>query len=315
MPRAKLTPADRIQIAQRFRETSATATSLAAEYDVSISTVIRILKEELTDAVYESLVPQKRAGRWHEPSPAPPAPAVPKIRAYKPVSDAAPAPEPPVAPAVQPPINPTDEVTQPDKPQELQQLKVEKVPESPGELTPAVELSPPPVLTEFPATDEASPPLDSPALEEPETAGLPEWDADVQDDWDDEENDEEESPGDTFEPASISQQILPLEASVLPHTCYLVVDRFAELVARPLTEFSRWGELPVTGATARTLPVFDNHRVAKRFSGRGHRVLKVPDANLIYKTSGYLYDKGITHLLINGQVYTVEQPQSANDDL
>lgn len=61
MPRTKLTPADRTQIAQRFRDTPATATSLAAEHEVSISTIIRILKEELTEPVYDSLVPQKRA--------------------------------------------------------------------------------------------------------------------------------------------------------------------------------------------------------------------------------------------------------------
>jgi len=71
MPRTKLTPADRTQIAQRFRDTPATATSLAAEHEVSISTIIRILKEELTEPVYESLVPQKRAGRWQEPTPLP----------------------------------------------------------------------------------------------------------------------------------------------------------------------------------------------------------------------------------------------------
>ncbi len=279
MPRAKLTPADRTQIAQRFRETPATATSLAAEYEVSISTIIRILKEELTETVYESLVPQKRSGRWQEPPTAPVTPATkspPEIRAYKPVTDApAPPPEP---------------LTQGASP----------------------ELMPAPTLIAPPPEEEA------PVLEEVVSAGLPEWDADAQDDWEDDENDEEDSSGAEFEPASISQQILPLAASALPPTCYLVVDRFAELVARPLTEFSHWGELPVTSPAARTLPVFDNHRVAKRFSGRGHRILKVPDANLIYKTSNYLYDKGITHLLINGQVYTVApdtEPEIADADM
>ncbi|WP_448380239.1 transposase [Gloeomargarita sp.] len=273
MPRTKLTPADRAQIAQRFRETTATATSLAAEYEVSISTIIRILKEELTEAVYESLVPQKRAGRWQEPPPPPatPTPSLPspgQILAYRPVATDPPAPPqpPPPTPELIPPTPPT------------------------------------------PATVDPSPAPEPVALEEPEATALPEWAADAQDDWEDEEGDEDEGTGDAFAPESISQDILPLEAADLPHPCYLVVDRFAELVARPLKEFSRWGELPSTSETARTLPVFDNHRVAKRFSGRAYRVLKVPDATLIYKTSGYLYDKGITHLLVNGQVYLVTRP-------
>ncbi|APB35299.1 hypothetical protein GlitD10_2954 [Gloeomargarita lithophora Alchichica-D10] len=281
MPRAKLTPADRNQIAQRFRETPATATSLAAEHAVSISTIIRILKEELTAAGYDALVPQKRAGRWQEQptvatTPAPPSAS--QIRSYRPVTDS---PAPPLVPA-----------------------ESSTLPEPAPVVTPA---APKPAPIGNAQVVQPQEPEASPALEETEPAGLPEWEGDVQDDWDDDENDEEESPGASFEPAPISQQILPLAASALPHTCYLVVDRFAELVARPLTEFSHWGELPVTSDTARTLPVFDNHRVAKRFSGRGHRILKVPDANLIYKTSGYLHDKGITHLLINGQVYTVGQ--------
>ncbi len=271
MPRAKLTPAERTQIAQRFRETAATATSLAAEHEVSISTVIRILKEELTEPVYDALVPQKRAGRWQEPAPPATTPSVvPKIRSYKPVTDAPP------------------------------------VPPEPTELTVSSLPTPPPA----PPAPEPETPIPA-GLDEPDPAGLTEWDADTQDDWDEDESEEEDSPSGSFAPASISQQILPLAVSVLPHTCYLVVDRFAELVARPLSEFSHWGELPTTSDTARTLPVFDNHRVAKRFSGRGHRILKVPDGNLIYKTSSYLCEKGITHLLVNGQVYTVggSQPE------
>jgi hypothetical protein len=291
MPRTKLTPADRTQIAQRFRDTPATATSLAAEHEVSISTIIRILKEELTEPVYESLVPQKRAGRWQEPAPPQPKPqnrnpasVAPKIRSYKPVTDTPNAPIP-LTPEPSELTEPTELVTPPAVPP----------------------LEPPPAETHSPEAFPAPEPPSPAGLEEPDPAGLTEWDADTQDDWDEDENDEEDSPSGSFAPAPISQQILPLAVSALPHTCYLVVDRFAELVARPLTEFSHWGELPTTSDTARTLPVFDNHRVAKRFSGRGHRILKVPDANLIYKTSSYLYDKGITHLLINGQVYTVEK--------
>jgi hypothetical protein len=287
MPRTKLTPADRTQIAQRFRETTATATSLAAEYGVSISTIIRILKEELTEAVYESLVPQKRTGRWHEPPPPPapppsPIPSPAQIRAYRPVATHTPA-EPPAPPPPKPPelIRPTPPTPAPD------------VPDEPAMAPPVVPVSPSP---------------DPDALAEPEVTTLPEWAADAQDVWEDEDSDEEEGTTEQFEPSSINQDILPLEAAVLPHPCYLVVDRFAELVARPLHEFNRWGELPSLSETARTLPVFDNHRVAKRFSGRAYRVLKVPDAGLIYKTSGYLYDKGITHLLVNGQVYTVGRP-------
>jgi len=97
---------------------------------------------------------------------------------------------------------------------------------------------------------------------------------------------------------------MPLEVSRIPNPCYLVVDRAAELVARPLEDFRELGQISPQDAASKTLPVFDNHRVARRFSARNQRIIKVPDANdLFQKTGPYLQAKGITHLLIDGQVY------------
>ncbi|HEY9690247.1 MAG TPA: hypothetical protein V6D46_09670 [Coleofasciculaceae cyanobacterium] len=99
-------------------------------------------------------------------------------------------------------------------------------------------------------------------------------------------------------------EIMPLEVSRIPNPCYLVVDRAAELVARPLEDFRELGQISPQDAASKTLPVFDNHRVARRFSARNQRIIKVPDANdLFQKTGPYLQAKGITHLLIDGQVY------------
>ncbi len=99
-------------------------------------------------------------------------------------------------------------------------------------------------------------------------------------------------------------EIMPLEVSRIPNPCYLVIDRAAELVARPLEDFRELGQISPQDAASKTLPVFDNHRVARRFSARNQRIIKVPDANdLFQKTGPYLQAKGITHLLIDGQVY------------
>ena len=94
-----------------------------------------------------------------------------------------------------------------------------------------------------------------------------------------------------------------LTEAVLPKTCYLVVDKFTELVTRPLIAFGELGQIPVEESQEKTLPVFDNHRVAHRFSARNQRVLKVPDGRMLQKTTVYLQAKGITRLLIDGQVY------------
>lgn len=98
-------------------------------------------------------------------------------------------------------------------------------------------------------------------------------------------------------------KILPLTETALPKTCYLVIDRSSELIAKPLRAFSELGRIPEEEIQEKTLPVFDNHRVASRFSGRNQRVFKVPDGRLLRKAAPHLQAKGITRLLIDGQVY------------
>jgi hypothetical protein len=119
---------------------------------------------------------------------------------------------------------------------------------------------------------------------------------------------EEESAGLTALQLETQGQltIRPLATSTLPRVCYLVVDRAAELIAPSLREFGELGTMSAEVAATRTLPVFDNHRVAKRFSNiRTQRVIKVPDSSLFQKTAKHLQAKGIKHLLVDGQVFSL----------
>ncbi len=100
-------------------------------------------------------------------------------------------------------------------------------------------------------------------------------------------------------------QVLPLSEASLPKICYLVVDRAAELITRPLKAFGELGQIPAAEIREKTLAVFDNHRVARRFATRNQRVFKIPDSSMLQKAAPYLRAKGITRLLIDGQVYSV----------
>ncbi len=131
-------------------------------------------------------------------------------------------------------------------------------------------------------------------------------------DEDDLENDEEEEEEDwdntvttQSSPRQERLEILPFDQASFQRTCYLVVDRLAELITCPLRDFSDLGQIPKEEEQARTLPIFENHRIARRFSRRNQRVIKIPDGSIIPKTQPYLQAKGITRLLINGQVYAL----------
>ncbi|MEM8676051.1 MAG: hypothetical protein AAGF83_19605 [Cyanobacteria bacterium P01_G01_bin.67] len=132
---------------------------------------------------------------------------------------------------------------------------------------------------------------------------------DINDDEDDEEDEDWEEDEILSYPSKRAElndvQILPLSQASLPRTCYLVIDRSAELIVKPLADFGDLGIIPDTEVQQRTLPVFDNHRIAKRFSHRRERVIKVPDGRMLQKTSHHLQDKGITRLLIDGQIYSL----------
>ncbi|MGB3790440.1 MAG: hypothetical protein WA949_20700 [Phormidesmis sp.] len=132
---------------------------------------------------------------------------------------------------------------------------------------------------------------------------------DDEDDLDEDEDDLDEDEDDGFElprqklHAEESVEIMPLDTAVMPKPCYLVVDMRAELITCPLSDFGHLGRIPSDEEKSTTLPVFDNHRVARRFSRNKQRVIKVPDGSLITRTSPYLQAKGITRLLVDGQVF------------
>lgn len=99
--------------------------------------------------------------------------------------------------------------------------------------------------------------------------------------------------------------IFPLEKASFPRTCYIVVDRASELITRPLQDFRELGLIPPEEFAQKTLPIFENHRVARRFSKRKERVIKIPDGKMLKKTCPHLASKGITRLILDGQVYSL----------
>jgi transposase-like protein len=100
-------------------------------------------------------------------------------------------------------------------------------------------------------------------------------------------------------------EVMPFAQAVLPKICYIVVDRTAELVTRPLKDFGELGQIPADEGQSCTLPVFDNHRIARRFSHRTQRIIKVPNGDMLRSACTQLSAKGITRLLINGQIYAL----------
>lgn len=354
----KLTDSDKQEILKLYRESAETTSTLAERYDVSNSTISRLLKSTLPEDEYEYLVSLKRAARTpegraqvnYEQLPLliqqPPKPETPTID--KPVVESPKVePEKVVAASEEDDSLESNQANRrvrrrssaeaKEKQPVAQQLEIipkkpPEVPSAPSPKLPEIVSLPTPKVTEvpnlpIPKRAEASnissrilddePPqanvlaqmLGEDLLDESEDLEDLEDDLDEDDDFYDEDEDddyEEARPLVTRRrPGEAPVQVLPLSSAQLPKTCYLVIDRSSELITRPLRDFGDLGQIPNLETQQRTLPVFDNHRVAKRFSTKRDRVIKVPDSKMLHKARTHLQAKGITRLLIDGQVYSL----------
>ncbi|WP_315789270.1 transposase [Fischerella sp. JS2] len=320
----KLTESDKQEILKLYRQTAETTSTLAERYDVSNSTISRLLKSTLPEDEYEYLVSLKRAARTPEGKAQVSYDHLPSFMQSQleiqeqPQQEVIPPPEEQPTPVVAADL--TDSTSN--------SRRVKRRSSAPKETAPPVikqlELLEPQAkeITNIPSPLIEDIHTDTKAIAEmlgedllDESEELEDLDEDLEEDFEDEDFEEEEEyrerprlvararSGDSF------VRVLPLSAANLPRTCYLVIDRSSELITRPLREFGDLGYIPNPETQERTLPVFDNHRIAKRFSTKRDRVVKIPDSRMLHKARYHLQAKGITRLLIDGQVYSLSSVQ------
>jgi transposase-like protein len=289
----KLTDATKKEILKLYRETEATTSTLAERYGVSSSTVSRFLKNSFSGEEYEQLIQKKRLARNGRGLEEEEAAADLPEKAIEVISVRAAHIAAKDEQAFQQPIASVEQLTllmdtayppEADNPEDTE-INGDKTLETAN-------------LSEFFVE----------AIEEEEEED------ELDEDWDEEEDeDEDEEEGELADsylgPTIVKTaqlQILPLSAAAFPKTCYLVIDRAAELITRPLKDFAELGKVPPQEIQQRTLPIFESHRIARRFSKRKEKVIKVPDGRLIEKAHAQLEAKGITRLLMDGRIYALE---------
>ncbi|PPS44886.1 transposase [Chroococcidiopsis sp. TS-821] len=313
----KLSSTDKDEILKLYRETGETTSTLAERYGVSNSTISRLLKVTLPEDEYESLIALKRAARTlhsdakNVPS-TPEELAQPQLEQVEPESSPVPslrrrrtaAKEQPklVRPAAQQlQLLDTLSTDTDDRTATPTPLEEREVPQFTDETTPQA------IVEDVEDdTDTITEILGEDLIDEEDDL------EDLEEDLDDEDIDdldlEDEEPFPitrAIKGSRVAVQVLPLSEASLPKTCYLVIDRASELITRPLRDFGDLGQIPTGETQQRTLPVFDNHRVARRFSTKRDKVIKIPDSRLLQKTRSHLQAKGITRLLVDGQVYSL----------
>lgn len=329
----KLTDQDKEELLVSYRESTETTSSLAERYGVSSSTISRFLKSRLSESEYEELIQKKRLGRNNstkkstkkaqgsekstnknftpENSGSTPVPEVEqdsdstesstrrrtrRVRTRSQHSENDDRQIMPVADTIQAPADSEERnaVVSEETDREIESFQDSEEVINPDLLALAQEIS---------IGDRQQ------ALKEllgEDLSDLEEDDDDDDEDDDDDDDDNEPLEAIAHLPSQTEIQILPLQQAHFPKTCYVVADKMSELITRPLKDFQDLGKIPQSETSQKTLPVFDNHRVAKRFlHNRSQKVIKIPDGHLFSKTYQCLQAKGITRLLLDGQVYSL----------
>ena len=254
---------------------------MAQRYQVSNSTISRFLKNALSRDEYEHLIQKKRLARTQKPN-----------------SNSQ---------QLLLPITPITPSTTLDSSSKAQPKPLPILAQPTGDLNPTPKLR---EKKSHPPISPSSPKEDNDDNKDFYVVALGEMlgeELDDSDDWDDDEDDNEPQLAQPPQSVRVDGElpIIPLSKAIFPKTCYLVINRQAELIVRPLKEFNHLGKIPRRELQQQTLPVFDNYRVARRFSNRFQRVLKIPNGSLLLKTSSHLLAKGINYLLMDGCLYSL----------
>ncbi len=83
----------------------------------------------------------------------------------------------------------------------------------------------------------------------------------------------------------------------LPKIVYMIVDKNIELEIKLLKEFPEWEFLPTEDLERKTIEIYSDLKIAKRFCKREQRVIKVPNTDVFRIASPILVSKGITRII------------------
>ncbi|MEG4395849.1 hypothetical protein [Microcoleus sp. BROC3] len=326
MTPTKLSDSDKRELLRLYRQSDENTITLAKRYGVSSSTVRRILQGALSEPEYEFLVHQKQKRLSDRSSVSEPTDTTAESSEADRATDPVAVPLSESVPVSQSASNsrPTIRKRSGSPPEPVAELEIPGTVESDldvSDLPPAQAANLADRSHRAVVTGELKAMLPAEGLLAGEDfSDFDEDEDDDEDDLDDDFDEDLEDEDSLFEVGmlgSISSgesielrgtgliQVLPLSEASVPKICYLVVDRAAELITRPLKAFGELGQIPPAEIREKTLAVFDNHRVARRFATRNQRVFKIPDGRLLQKAAPYLLAKGITRLLIDGQVYSI----------
>ena len=90
---------------------------------------------------------------------------------------------------------------------------------------------------------------------------------------------------------------IPISEIEFPQIVYMIVDKKIELEIKLLKDFPQWEFLPIDDLNRKTIEIFFDLKIAKRFCNKDQKVIKVPNTNVFKIVAPILISRGISRIV------------------
>ena len=87
-----------------------------------------------------------------------------------------------------------------------------------------------------------------------------------------------------------------------PNVVYMIVDKKIELEIKLLKDYPEWSFLPEDDLNRKTISVYLDLKIAKRFCKKEQKVIKVPNTNVFRIVAPLLISRGISRIVSNDKL-------------
>ena len=95
---------------------------------------------------------------------------------------------------------------------------------------------------------------------------------------------------------------VPINEVNLPKVVYMIVDKEIELEVKYLKEYPVWQFLAKDELNRKTIQIYLDLKIAKRFCKKEQKVIKVPNSNVFKIAARFLQSRGITRIVSDDQL-------------
>ena len=90
---------------------------------------------------------------------------------------------------------------------------------------------------------------------------------------------------------------IPISEIKFPPTVYMVVDKKIELLVKYLKDYPTWHFLSEEELNRKTIEIFEDQKIAKRFCNKEQKVIKVPNTEVFKIVAPILRFRGISRIV------------------